>query len=396
MTTDLLDEIRQARTAMQKDRPQEDGGTRPPILQTPCIRVPWLEELALKAWGSDSRGGLEVRLKLETQQETASFKQRGAFNKLRCLRESSPEAPIRVFAASAGNHAQGVARHARDFDIQATIVMPTATPGIKVENTRRLLRGTAGEVVLFGRDYDAARQHAGELYARARDAADRAEAEPRPRVEMVHAFNDRAVIAGQGTIGLELLEDWPDVEVVVAGVGGGGLISGIAAAIKPGDPSVAVIGVESAAQPAAYLARKGGGREPVDIDAYGLRKQSIADGIAVAEVGGETLPFLCDSRYVDALLTVQEDEIAHAIAIVLRKGKMLIEGACATTVAALLNPDCRKHFEGKRVVLVLSGGNMDPGRLAEIIHWHEFSQFVADNRMEPDEAWDLAQARATA
>jgi threonine dehydratase len=394
MAIEMLDEIRQARTAMQKDRPQEDGGTRPPILHTPCVRAPWLEALVLKAWEREDRGGLEVRLKLETQQETASFKQRGAFNKLRCLREAYPDSPIHVFTASAGNHAQGVARHARDFDIQATIVMPTGTPRVKVENTRRLLEGTTGEVVLFGNDYDAARKCADEQFAQAEDAAERMN--PRPAVAMVHAFNDRAVIAGQGTVGLELLEDWPDVDVVVAGVGGGGLISGIAAAIKPQNASVAIIGVESASQPAAYLARKRGGEEAVDIDAYGLRRQSIADGIAVAEVGSETLPFLRDSRCVDALLTVQEDEIAHAIAIVLRKGKLVIEGACATTVAALLNPANRTLFEGKRVVLVLSGGNLDPVRLAEIIHWHEFSQFVAENRMEPDEAWEKAQARATA
>lgn len=180
---------------------------------------------------------------------------------------------------------------------------------------------------------------------------------------------------------------------MVAGVGGGGLISGIAAAVKPRHPSVAVVGVESASQPAAYLARKSGHAKPIDLTAYKLddgttlKKKTIADGISVSEVGKYTLPFLRDPAWVDEILTVQEGEIAKAIAVVLRKGKMLIEGACATTVAALLNRDNQKLFEGKKVVLVLSGGNLDPARLAEIIHWYEFSEFVKDNHQDPDEAW---------
>ena len=389
MTMVTLDDVEEARTAMLQKRPREGGGLLEPILHTPCVRAPWLEELAMKSWGTSARDGLEVRLKLETWQETASFKQRGAFNKLRCLRRDNPDARIRVYTASAGNHAQGVARHAKDFCIRATIIMPTGTPGVKVENTRRLLGDQEG-VVLHGADYDVAKKEAERLLNH-----DRAE-NPADVVEMVHAFDDPAVIAGQGTLGLEILEDWPEAEVVVAGVGGGGLISGIAVALKEraargGGAAAAVIGVESAAEPAAYLDRKHGGRdEPLDIKVRGMKLGTIADGISVAAVGEHTMRFLRDAAYVDELLTVQESEIASAIALMLRMGKMQIEGACATTVAALLNAANREHFRGKKVVLVLSGGNLDPARLAQIIHWRELADHVERTGQHPDDAWDRA------
>lgn len=161
MTNVTLKDIEEARTAMREDREHEDGDVRPPIAHTPCIRAPWLEALALERWGEKRQEGFEVRLKLETQQETASFKQRGAFNKLRCLRREHGEVKaLRVYTASAGNHAQGVARHTRDFNAFATIVMPTSTPKVKVDNTKRLLEGGRGEVVQSGKNYDESRQGA--------------------------------------------------------------------------------------------------------------------------------------------------------------------------------------------------------------------------------------------
>jgi len=191
--TVTLNDVEEARTAMLEKRLQDDGEMREPILHTPCVRAPWLEQEAMKAWGISERNGLEVRLKLETWQETASFKQRGAFNKLRCLRNDNPDADIRVYAASAGNHAQGVARHARDFRIIATIVMPTGTPGVKVENTKRLLQRDEG-VVLYGADYDVAKKRA--AYLKKIDSKNN----PGAVVRMVPAFDDPAVIAGQGTL----------------------------------------------------------------------------------------------------------------------------------------------------------------------------------------------------
>lgn len=421
--TVTLNDVEEALREIRKNRLQEDGGKRPPILRTPCIRAPWLEALALEAWGSARQDGFEVRLKLETWQETASFKQRGAFNKLRCLRDANPGATIRVYAASAGNHAQGVARHARDFDIHATIVMPTGTPKVKVENTERLL---GKPVELFGENYDEARAHCESMC----DAAE-SKYKGSAKVAMVKAFDDPAVIAGQGTLGLELLKDWPKVEVVVAGVGGGGLVAGIAVAMKEraakdGKPAATIVGVESAAEPAAYLDRlhRHGKDKPLNIAELKLKLGTIADGISVAAVGVHTAEIMRNPEYVDQLLTVQESEIARAIVIMLRKGKMLIEGACATTVAALLNPGNQTHFAGKKVVLVLSGGNLDPSRLAQIIHWYDlkdsgepedrgaiddgdpgkaarvigrhFADFVDKKRQSPDDAWEEASGRPRA
>jgi threonine dehydratase len=398
MMTVTLNDVNDARTAMLEKLPQEDGRTREPILHTPCDRAPWLEEEAIKAWGASERNGLEVWLKLETRQETASFKQRGAYNKLRCLRRDNPGAVIRVYAASAGNHAQGVARHARDFDIEATIVMPTGTPAVKKENTERLLEkplkngDPAGRVELVGSNYDEAKKHAEKLFEDDEAASSGAV------VKMVHAFNDPAVIAGQGTVALEILEDVPNVEVIAAGVGGGGLVSGIAAAVKEKQPSVAVVGVESAAEPAAYLDRlhRHGDEEPLNIKELDLKLGTIADGISVAAIGEHNAKFLRDPNFVDHILTVQEGEIARAIALMLRKEKILIEGACATTVAALLNKKNQALFAGKKVVLVLSGGNLDPGRLAEIIRWYDFSEFVTRTHQDPDKAWEEASRRPPA
>jgi threonine dehydratase len=277
--------------------------------------------------------------KFENLQRTGSFKERGALN---CMMTLSEEARARgVIAASAGNHAQGVAYHARRLGIPATIVMPERTPLVKVSNTERY----GARVILHGSVYDEAMAEA----LRIRD---------QEGLTLVHPFDDPAVIAGQGTIGLELLEQCPELDVVVVSVGGGGIISGIAAAIKQIRPQVRVVGVESAALPAALRAREAGAVTTI------APADTIAEGIAVRRIGENTFALI--QRYVDDLVTVSEEEIASAVLLLLEREKTVAEAASAAAVAAVVGGHLG-DLRGKNVVMVLSGGNIDVSLMTRII-----------------------------
>ena len=277
--------------------------------------------------------------KFENLQRTGSFKERGALNRMLLL--SDEERRRGVIAASAGNHAQGVAYHASRLGIPATIVMPQRTPLVKVSATERY----GARVVLHGSVYDEAAAEA----LRIRDAEGQT---------LIHPFDDPAVMAGQGTIGLELLEQVPEMDVVVVGVGGGGIISGIATAIKETRPGVRVVGVESEVLPAAFRARQAG--EPVTIPPA----DTIAEGIAVRRIGDHTFAHI--QRYVDELVTVSEEEIAAGVLLLLEREKTVAEAACATTVAAVVDGHIG-GLRGKNVVMVLSGGNIDVSLMSRII-----------------------------
>lgn len=276
--------------------------------------------------------------KLENLQMTGSFKERGALNKLATL--SPAEREKGVIAASAGNHAQGVAYHARRLGIAATIVMPEATPLIKVSSTR----GYGATVVLHGANYD-------EAYTDARRL------ETETGAVFVHPFDDREVICGQGTIGLELLEQNPYLDAVVVPIGGGGLIAGIATAIKEVNPKIRVIGVQAAALPSMKASAEAG---RVTTLAPG---QTLADGIAVKRPGEMTFEIV--RGRVDEIVTVTEEEIANAILLLLEIEKTVVEGAGACPLAAMLNR--RVDLAGKRVAMVVSGGNIDVNMISRII-----------------------------
>ncbi|MDP9122703.1 MAG: threonine ammonia-lyase [Acidobacteriota bacterium] len=283
--------------------------------------------------------GVDAFFKYETLQLTGSFKVRGALNKIRSL--SAAEVRGGVITASAGNHAQGVAWSASQVGVPATIVMPVTTPLIKVDNTERL----GGRVVLSGETFNEAFE----------EAMRRCGEE---RLSFVHPFDDEQVIAGQGTVGLEILERVPDVEAVIVPVGGGGLIAGIATAIKLARPEVKVYGVQSEAAPAMTESFRAGRLVPHET------VRSVAEGIVVKQPG--QLTFDSIRRYVDDIQTVSEDEIRSAIVSVIETGKTIAEGAAAAVVAAMQGgrfPDTR----GGKVVMVLSGANLDIHLLARII-----------------------------
>ncbi len=299
------------------------------IYHTPCPQSLTLSKLC----------GCRIYFKLENLQMTGSFKERGALNKLLQLTERERKAG--VIAASAGNHAQGVAYHATRLGIQSIIVMPRPTPLIKVTNTRDL----GGEVILHGANYDEALAHAKQL------AAERG-------LTFVHAFDDEAIIAGQGTIGLELLEEEAAFDAVVVPIGGGGMVSGVAVALKESRPNIRIIGVEPDAFPSMKRAVEAG--HPVEVPAH----QTIADGLAVKRSGERTCEVV--RHYVDDIVTVNEDEIASAILKLLEIEKTVVEGGGAVGLAALMFgkiPD----IEGKTVAVIVSGGNIDPTLLSKII-----------------------------
>jgi threonine dehydratase len=298
------------------------------IYMSPCQLSHDLSELT----------GLPLHLKLENLQRTGSFKERGALNKLLTLSES--ERKRGVIAASAGNHAQGVAYHATARGIRAQIVMPLATPQVKVSATRRY----GAEVILHGESYDEACDEA--LRRRVYEGR-----------TFIHPFDDAEVISGQGTIGLELLEQVPDIEAVVVPIGGGGLIGGIACALKETNPRIRVIGVEPEKLPSMLRAREAG--SPVTIAA----EATIADGIAVRRAGDLTLPLV--SRYVDEILTVDDEEIASAILMLLEQEKTLAEGAGAAALAAVVQ--AKTNLRHRRTVVLVCGGNIDVTLLAKII-----------------------------
>jgi len=279
-----------------------------------------------------------IFLKLDNQQRTGAFKERGALNKLLVL--SDQERARGVIAASAGNHAQGVAYHAGRHGIKARIFMPLPTPLTKVSATRAY----GAEVVLDGANYD-------EAFAKA------VENGRQDCLTLIHAFDDDTVIAGQGTLGLEILEQHSGIEVIVAPIGGGGLIGGIACAVKETNPGVKIFGVQPAKLPSMKAAVAEG--KPVTLKAA----TTIADGIAVRRAGDRTLPLV--QKYVDDIVTVEEEEIANAILLLLEREKTLAEGAGAAALAALLNR--KLPIEKKKVAVLVCGGNIDVTLLARII-----------------------------
>jgi threonine dehydratase len=302
---------------------------RDQIFVSPCARSETLSRLS----------GCEAYLKLENLQMTGSYKERGALNKLLTLPPADRAKGL--VAASAGNHAQAVAYHAGRLHVAATIVMPEATPLLKVTNTR----SHGARVVLHGANYD-------EAYGEARRL------EAAEDLTFIHPFDDPAVIAGQGTIALELVEQLPDLDAVLVPVGGGGLASGVAVALKALRPAVQVVGVETERLPCMLAALQQG--QLVTLEAA----SSIADGIAVKRAGQLTFEHV--RKYVDRIVTVSEEEIASAILYLLEKEKTVAEGAGAVTAAALLN---RKvpELDGRRVVAVVSGGNIDVNVVARVI-----------------------------
>ncbi len=299
------------------------------VYRTPCARSETLSQ----------QTGQSVFLKLENLQMTGSFKERGALNRIATL--TPEQAPRGVVAASAGNHAQGVAYHATRRGIRSTIVMPLATPLVKVQATRNF----GAEVVLHGANYDEA----------CAEATRRCEADG---LTFIHPFDDPLVIAGQGTIGLELLDQVPDLEAVVVPIGGGGLIAGIATALKSLRPEVRVVGVQTARLPSMQRALRDG--HPVPL----APATTIADGIAVRRAGDLTLPLI--QRYVDEIVTVEEDEIASAILTLLEREKTLAEGAGAAALAAIVQR--RTSLPAfTRIAVLVCGGNIDVTLLSRII-----------------------------
>ena len=296
------------------------------VLLTPCVESRTLSQIVQA----------QVFLKFENLQFTASFKERGACNKLAQL--SAAERARGVVAMSAGNHAQGVAYHAQRLGLRAVIVMPRFTPGVKVERTR----GFGAEVVLHGDTLEQARAHAFEL-ATAQN------------LSFVHPYDDDAIVAGQGTVGLEMLQAVPDLDVLVIAVGGGGLISGIATAAKALTPGIEVVGVQTVRFPAMFNAIKG--------THHPQGTSTIAEGIAVGTPGRITEAII--RARVDDLVLVDEGDIEQAVLMLLEIEKTVVEGAGAAGLAALLKYP--ERFRDRKVGLELCGGNIDPLLLAAII-----------------------------
>jgi len=302
------------------------GRIRPFVVRTPALGAAALSELS----------GADVTLKLETRQRTSSFNDRGAANRLLAL--SSGERERGVIAMSAGNHAQAVAYQAARLGIPATIVMPLNTPFTKVRRTKQF----GARVVLAGDGLADAALCAHEM---ARDE----------RLTLVHPYDDERIVAGQGTVGLELLEDFPDLDVLLVPIGGGGLIAGTALAAKFVRPAIEIIGVQTQLYPSYFRMRNG--LPPV----YG--GETIAEGIAVKSIGD--IPLAIANELVDDVVLVSEQSLELAIHLLLEEEKLVAEGAGGAPLAALLaNLD---RFRGRRVGLVIGGGNIDTGLLANVI-----------------------------
>ncbi len=282
--------------------------------------------------------GCELRFKLENLQITGSFKDRGACHKLQLLQQGAR--PARgVVAASAGNHAQGVAYHARRLGLAATIVMPQATPFSKVERTE----GHGARVVLHGESVAEAQDRALELGA----AED---------LEFIHPYDDPAIVAGQGTVAKEVLDAWPEVDCLVVPIGGGGLIAGMATWVKARRPDLRIVGVQTTSCPAMHAAVR---NEP----APALRTLTLADGIAVKRPGRITTPIV--ARLVDDIMLVDDAAIELAVQILAAQQKVVAEGAGAAAFAALLADPAA--FAGRRVAVVVSGGNIDRRMLSTVL-----------------------------
>jgi len=297
------------------------------ILRTSAIHSDTLSRLV----------GKEVFLKLENLQKTGSFKIRGAYNKLSQLPASVRKKG--VVAASAGNHAQGVALASSLLGIHSTIVMPEGVSLAKQMATQAY----GGEIILFGQNTDEALGHAKKLAKSGKP--------------FIHPFDDEQIIAGQGTIGLEILEEVPGAEAILVPTGGGGLISGIAAIVKKRRPEVRIIGVQAAHAPSAFYSVKK--KRIVEVKA----SPTLADGIAIRKVGEMTFPLI--QEWVDEIVTVGEDEIASAILLLMERTRIVAEGAGATPLAALVSDKLKTR--SKRIVLVISGGNIDFHLLDRII-----------------------------
>ena len=297
------------------------------VTDTPCLESRTLGEIL----------GPRIFLKFENLQFTASFKERGALNKLASLVEAG-KPPRGVIAASAGNHAQGLAHHARRLGLRAVIVMPEHAPTVKVERTRSF----GAEVILHGETFDEAHAHAVRLAAE-------------QGLVFVHPFDDPLVIAGQGTVALEMLRAQPDIDTLVVAVGGGGLLAGMATAARALRPGIRIVGVQSTRFPAMVNALTG--------SAHPMGATTIAEGIAVGQPGSLTQAVLAE--LVDEWMLVDEGDIEQAIVMLLEIEKTVVEGAGAAGLAAVLQDPAR--FHGRRVGLVLCGGNIDPLRLQAII-----------------------------
>lgn len=295
------------------------------ILNTPFVESRTLSDIV----------GAQVFLKFENLQFTSSFKERGACNKLTELNANGVKG---VIAMSAGNHAQGVAYHAQRLGMHALIVMPRYTPGVKIERTR----GFGAEVVLHGDSLEEARAHA---YALADDRG----------LTFVHPFDDDAIIAGQGTVALEMLDTVPDLDTMVVSIGGGGLLAGMAVAAHARKPTIDIVGVQAQRFPSMINAVQG--------KQMPMGSSTIAEGIAVGTAGKLTQAII--GTHVDDLLLVDEGDIEHAVLMLLEIEKTLVEGAGAAGLAAMVRHP--ERFRGKCVGMVLSGGNIDPLLLAAII-----------------------------
>jgi len=282
--------------------------------------------------------GAEVYLKYENQQKTGSFKVRGAFNKI--MKRYAEGGLKAVVASSAGNHAQGVAFAASSIGVPSTIVMPRSTPIAKVSATQ----GYGAEVVLAGNIYD-------EAYARACEICEETGA------EFIHPFDDEDVMAGQGTIALEILRDLPFVDMIFVPVGGGGLISGVAACAKQINPRIQIIGVQAEGAPAVANSLRVGELTPSDT------VRTIADGIAVKTPGTTTFEYI--KQYVDRVVTVSDAEIASTVLLLLERTKQVVETSGAASLAAVLGS--KVDIKGKKVVCILSGGNIDVSFIHKIV-----------------------------
>lgn len=282
--------------------------------------------------------GCNIFLKLENFQKTGSYKVRGALNKILTLKES--KIIKGVIAASAGNHAQGVAYSASKVGLYSLIVMPETAPISKIAATKNY----GAEVLLYGEDFDSA-------YKRAKELSEE------KNLFFIHAFDDPEVIAGQGTIALEALEDLKDIQAVIVPIGGGGLISGISIAIKEKNPKIKVIGVQAEGAPATYLSIKEG--KIIEIE----KVNTIADGIAVRKPGEITTQII--KKYVDEIVLVSDEEIASAILLLMERTKLIVEAAGAVGVAAITTG--KVPLRGTKVLIVLSGGNIDVNMIARLI-----------------------------
>lgn len=282
--------------------------------------------------------GAEVYLKYENQQKTGSFKVRGAYNKI--MKRYAEGGLTAVVASSAGNHAQGVAFAASSVGVKSTIVMPRSTPIAKVSATQ----GYGAEVVLAGNIYD-------EAYAKACEICEETGA------EFIHPFDDEDIMAGQGTIALEILRDLPFVDMILVPAGGGGLISGVAACAKQINPRIQVIGVQAEGAPAIANSFRAGKLTSSDT------VRTIADGIAVKTPGQNTFQYI--QKYVDRVVTVSDDEIASAVLLLLERAKQVVETSGAASLAAVLNH--KVDVKGKKVVCLLSGGNIDVSFIHKIV-----------------------------